>query len=147
MYIANYVAISYANVYFLNFSFLKTSKNVTSFIRTFNKSDLIEIVGGAPKDSISYGKIEKTTFINGILFTSRGTLHAGLELGHNQSLTSPNDTFSSSFNFGKAFEVNGAYVLEKIYCKQRNKRSVIFTDLTSSNVQKGSLNAVIDLSK
>ena len=107
----------------------------------------MEIVGGAPKDSISYGKIEKTTFINDILFISRGTLHASLELGHNQSSTSPNDTFSSSFDFGKAFEVNGAYVLEKVYCKQRNKRSVIFTDLSSSHVQKGSLNAVIDLSK
>ena len=98
-------------------------------------------------NSINYTKVEKTTFINNILFTSRGTLHARLEFGHNKNSTSPNDTFSSSFDFGKAFEVNGAYVLEKVYCNQRNRRSVIFTDLTSSNIRKGSLKAIIDLSK
>ena len=126
---------------------MDTSNNVTSFIRTFNTSDLIDIVGGAPMNFINYSKVEKTTFINNHLSTSHGTLHAKLEFGHNKSSTSPNDTFSSSFDFGRAFEVNGAYVLEKVYCKHRNKRSVIFTDLTSSNIQKGSLKAIVDLSK
>ena len=36
-------------------------------------------------------------------------------------------------------------MLERIYCKQQNKQSLIFADLASSETQKGSIKATIDL--
>ena len=36
-------------------------------------------------------------------------------------------------------------LLERVYCKQKSKQSLVFADLASSNVQKGSLKATINL--
>ena len=57
------------------------------------------------------------------------------------------DTFNPNLDFSDEFQANGTYVLERVYCKQRNKRSLVFGDLASPNVQKGFLAAYIDLSK
>ena len=126
-------------------SFAKTSSNVISFIRTFKTSDLIEVNGGAPKDSLDYTKTEKSTFINKILYRSFGMLKARVNFGNEQSSGSSSDTFNPNFKFGDEFQANGTYMLERVYCKKRNKRSLIFVDLSSSNVQKGSLKATVKL--
>lgn len=110
----------------------------------------MDIVGGASKDSLNYNKTEKSVFINNILYKSQGMLKArlGSKLGFGDGQTSKslNDTSNLNFNFGKGFEANGSYILERIYCKQKSKRSLIFADLASTNIQKGSIKATIDLS-
>jgi len=69
-----------------------------------------------------------------------------INFGHDQSSeTSADGTFNPNFDFSKEFEVNGTYDIEKIYCKQRSKRTITFADLTESNVQKGTIRAVTDL--
>ena len=122
---------------------MKTSGNVTSFTRTINSSDLIEVTGGASKDFLNYAKTEKSTFINKILYRSHGMLKAGVELGHHHNLSS--DANNTNFDFGKEFEANGTYELERVYCKHRSKRSLVFVNLDASNIQKGSLTGNIDL--
>ena len=126
-------------------SFAKTSNNVVSFTRTFETSDLIEVAGGAPKDSLNYTKTEKSTFINGILYRSHGTVRIRVDFGHDQNSEPASDTFNPNINFSEEFQANGTYTLEKVYCKQKQKRSLTFVDLASSAVQKGSLKATIDL--
>ena len=72
-------------------------------------------------------------------------LRARVEFGHDQNSEPASDTFNPNFDFGDEFEANGTYVLKRVYCKRRNKRSLIFADLASSNIQKRSLKAIIDL--
>ena len=72
-------------------------------------------------------------------------LESRIEFGHDQNSEPSSNTFNPKFDFGKEFEANGTYVLERIHCKQRSKRSLLFADLASSNIQKGSLKAIIDL--
>ena len=80
------------------------------------------------------------------MYKSRGTLKSRIEFGREQNYKPSSNKFNPQFDFGKEFEANGTYVLERVYCKQRNKRSLIFTDLASShNIQKGSIKAVINL--
>ena len=126
------------------YSFAKTSSNVISFTRTIETGDLIEVTGGVPKDSLNYTKTEKSIFINKILYRSFGTLRARVDFGHEHSEPA-SDTFNPNFNFTDEFQANGTYVLERVYCKNRNKRSLIFVNLASSDVQKGSLTANVDL--
>ena len=69
-------------------------------------------------------------------------LKSSVEMGHDKNSASSSDT---KFKFGKEFEANGTYVLERAYCKQKNKRSLLFADLASPNIQKGSVKAIINL--
>ena len=117
-----------------------------SFTRIIKTNDLIEVTGGAPKDSLNYAKTEKSTFINKILYRSQGKLRTKVDFGHEQNSEPAGDTFNPNFDFGDEFQANGSYILERVYCKQRNKRSLVFVDLASTNVQKGSLKATIDSS-
>ena len=107
----------------------------------------MEVSGGTPKDSLIYAKTEKSIFINNILYRSSGTLKTRVDFGADQNSEAASDTFSPNFDFSDEFQANGSYILEKIYCKQRAKRNLIFVDLASSNVQKGSLEATIDSGK
>ena len=125
--------------------FSKTSSNVISFTRTINTSDLIDVTGGASKDLLNYTKTEKSTFINKILYISHGMLKARVELGHHYNSTSSGDTNNTNFEFGKEFEANGTYELERVYCKRKSKRSLVFVNLDASNIQKGSLTGIIDI--
>ena len=127
-------------------SFAKTSNNVISFTRTIKTGDLIEVAGGAPKDSLNYAKTEKSTFINKVLYRSQGRLRTQVDFGHEQDSEPASDTFNPDFDFSDEFQANGSYILERVSCKHRNKRSIHFVDLASSNVQKGSLKATIDSS-
>lgn len=79
------------------------------------------------------------------MYRSYGMLRARVEFGHDQNSESASDTFNPDFDFGDEFEANGTYVLKKFYCKQRSKRNLIFIDLTSSNIQKRSLKATVNL--
>jgi len=72
-------------------------------------------------------------------------LRARVEFGHDQNSEPASDTFNPDFDFSDEFEANGTYVLERVYCKQRSKRSLIFIDLASPNIKKRSLKAIIDL--
>ena len=128
-------------------SYAKTSSKVVSFTRSFEESDLIEIAGGASKDSLVYAKTEKSTFINRILYRSRGMLRVKVDFGDDQNPEPASDTFNPNFDFSDEFQANGTYILERVYCKQRSRRSLVFVDLASPNVQKGLLAATINLSK
>ena len=139
------IKLLFLNLITFFFSFLKTSSNVISFTRAFETSDLIEVTGGAPKGSLSYTKTEKSTFINRVLYKSRGMLKSRIELGRNQTSEPSSNTSNPNLDFGKEFEANGTYVLEKVYCKQKSKRSLAFANLESSNIKKGFLKATIDL--
>ena len=105
----------------------------------------IEVTGGLSKDLLDYIKIEKSTFINKILHKSQGTLRIKVVFGNDQNSEPASDTYNPHFDFGDEFQANGTYVLENAYCKQRTKRNLVFADLIDSNIQKGSLKAVIDL--
>ena len=74
-------------------------------------------------------------------------LRVKVDFGDNQNPEPASDTFNPNFDFSDEFQANGTYILERVYCKQRNKRSLVFRDLTSPNVQKGFLSATINLSK
>lgn len=74
-------------------------------------------------------------------------LKARVELGHhlNSASSSNTSTNNTNFDFGKEFEANGTYELERVYCKRKSKRSLVFINLDASNIQKGSLTGFIDL--
>ena len=74
-------------------------------------------------------------------------LRVKVDFGDNQNPEPASDTFNPNFDFSDEFQTNGTYILERVYCKQRNKRSLVFRDLASPNVQKGFLSATINLSK
>ena len=132
------------------YSFNKTSrKDVIIFSREVLTDDLIEMANGADKDSLVYTKYEESVFINKILERSRGTLKLKLEFGGNQNESDLPDndenTIDKINDFGKEFSSNGSYLIEKVYCKQRAKRNMIFTDLKSSSIEKATLLATLDL--
>ena len=79
------------------------------------------------------------------MYRSRGIVRVSVDFGRDQYSEPASDTFNPNFNFGDEFQANGTYVLERVYCKQRRKRSLIFVDLASSDVQKGSLKATTNL--
>ena len=108
-------------------------------------ADLVKVTGGTPKDSLKYKKMEKSTFVNKILYKSIGMLKTRIDFGHDHNSQPASDTFNPNLDFGDELEANGSYILEKVYCTQRNKRSLAFVDLTSSNIRKGSLMATITL--
>ena len=123
------------------YSYAKTSNKVVSFTRHFKEDDLFEVTGDmSTKDLVVYTKTEKSTFINKILYKSRGTLRTKVFFESDQN----SETFNPEFDFSDRFQANGTYTLEKVYCKQRRKRSFAFANLASSKFQKGSLKATIN---
>ena len=121
-----------------------------SFTRSIKSKDLLDISGGAPKDSLDYMKQETSTFVNKVLYSSRGTLRVKVDFGHNVSSDHEppaSDTFNPNFHFDKEFEANGTYVLTRRYCKQRQRRSFIFVDLKSDDIQKGTVKAIMNMGK
>ena len=127
--------------------YLKTSNRVISFTRKIKTKDLIDVSGDVPKNSLDYSKQEKFTFINKVLYSSCGMLRARVDYGNKSSESPASDAFNPNFHFDKEFEVNGTYILTRRYCRQRQRRSFIFTDLTSYNIQKGTLKANINVGK
>ena len=86
---------------------------------------MIDIGGGAPADSLEYTKEENSTFIDQVLQRSQGAMRVKIDFGHDQNSETPDDgTLNQSFDFGKEFEVNGTYTIEKMYCMQRSKRTI-----------------------
>ena len=71
-------------------------------------------------------------------------LKTRVDFGSQNNSEPASNAFNPNLDFGDEFQANGTYALERAYCKQRNKRSVVFVDLASVNVQKGSLKATID---
>ena len=121
---------------------------MVSFTRSITSKDLIEISGSVPDNSVDYTKQEKSTFINKILYSSRGMLKARIDYGQKQDSESPDsDTFNSRFHFDKEIETNGTYMLTRKYCKQRKRRNFIFADLGSSDIQKDTLKALMNMGK
>ena len=121
---------------------------MVSFTRSIKAKDLIDISGNVPHNSLDYTKQEKSTFINKVLYSSRGILRARVDYGQKKNPEqAASDTFNPNFHFDKEFEVNGTYVLTRKYGKQRQKRNFIFVDLRSHNVKKGMLKASINVGK
>lgn len=102
-----------------------------------------------PHNSTVFYKHEESIFENRILESSHGVMRVKVDFGEpNISLSKndENDTFyDGTIDFGEQFQSNGTYSIEKMYCKQRTRRSAIFADLAALNVEKGNLLAVIDL--
>ena len=122
------------------------------FPRDVLTNDLIHMANKADKDSLSYNKHEESVYINKILERSHGTLRLKLDFAHdskqNESYLHDDDDESiinNNTDFGKEFGSNGSYMIQKVYCKQRTKRSVVFADLKSPSVDKTTLLATIDL--
>ena len=122
------------------------------FSRDILTNDLIHMANGADKDSLSYTKHEESVYVNKILERSHGTLKLKLDFTHdgnqNESyLPDDNDDendIDKTTDFGKEFASNGSFMIQKVYCKQRTKRSVIFADLKSPDIEKATLLATID---
>ena len=139
----------YIYIYIFVRRYLKTSGKVVSFTRTIKAEDLIDISGNVPDNSLDYIKYEKSTFVNKIPYSSSGILTVRVDYGQDKDSTTESpasDTFNPNFHFDKEIEVNGTYVLKRRYCKQRQRRSFIFTDLASNNIHKGTLKAITDAS-
>jgi len=116
------------------------------FTRSIKSADLIDISGGAPRNSLDYIKLEKSTFIDKVLYKSSGVLKARVDFGHGKSAEpSSSKTFNPNIDFGEEFQANGTYEITKMYCSRRHKRSFSFADLSNPNVHKGNIKAVIDL--
>lgn len=119
------------------------------FSRDVLTNDLIEMANGADKDSLVYTKHEESIFVAKILQRSRGILKLKLNFGSNQNESnlphSAKDTIDKNIDFSKKFETNGSYLIQKVFCKQRAKRNMIFADLKAPNVKKASLLVTIDL--
>ena len=121
---------------------------MVSFTRSITTKDLKEISGDVPCNSLDYTKQEKSTFVNKVLYSSRGFLTARVDYGKKKNSESQaSDTLNSNFHFDKEIETNGTYVLERKYCTQRKRRSFIFADLTSFDIQKDTLKAVMTMGK
>lgn len=116
-----------------------------SFTRSIKAKDLIHISGNVPDNSLDYVKLEKSTFVNKVLYHSHGTLQARVDYGQNKSSSHELPDSDTTFHFDKEFEANGTYLIVKKYCKQRQRRSFIFADVTSPNVQKGTLKAIVNI--
>ena len=126
----------------------KTSSKVVSFTRSITAKDLIDVSGNVPNNSLDYTKQEESTFVNKVLYSSHGVLKARVDYSKKTSSEPPaSDTFNPNFHFDKEFDVNGTYTLRRKYCKQRQRRSFIFADLTSYKVQKGTLKAIMNEGK
>ena len=121
---------------------------MVSFTRSITSKDLIEISGSVPDNSLDYTKQEKSTFVNKVLYSSQGFLKVTVDLGKKKdSEPLASDTFDSNFHFDKEIETNGTYLLIRKYCKQRKRRNLIFADLTSTNIQKDTLKAMMNMGK
>jgi len=104
------------------------------------------MAGSPPDSSLVLSKHEVSVFVNKILKMSRGIMRVRIDFGK-ANLSMANDTFSDSvMSFGREFQSNGTYLIEKAYCKRKSKRNLIFEDLAASNVEKGDLLAIIDFS-
>ena len=114
------------------------------FSRNIGTKDLIQMAGGAPADSSGYIKHEKSTFVDKILQKSHGKMKIKLDFGDLQDDDSSNDDVDKSFDFGKEFESNGTYLIQKAHCKQRARRSATFPNLNTPSVNKATLLATID---
>lgn len=121
------------------------------FHRDVTRDDLIQMANEADKDSIAYVKHEESVFVNKILQRSRGTLKLKLDFGGDQDTidvsSDEENIINKNIDFGKDFGANGSYLIQKAYCKQRTKRTVIFADLQASDVVKATLLAAIDSSQ
>ena len=121
---------------------------MVSFTRSITTKDLIEISGDVPDNSLNYMKQEKSTFVNKVLYSSRGFLTARVDYGKKKDSEPPaSDTFDSNFQFDKEIETNGTYMLTRKYCKQRQRRNFIFADLTSFDIQKDTIKAMMNMGK
>ena len=119
------------------------------FSRDVLTNDLIKMANGDAKDSLVYTKYEESVFVAKILQRSRGTLKLKLNFDDNQNepdlSNRAENIVDKNIDFGKEFETNGTYLIQKVYCKQRTKRNMIFIDLKGPNVKKATLLATIDL--
>ena len=108
-------------------------------------SDLLQMAGGDVEDShsIIFIKHEESVFINKLLQRSRGILKIKLDFSDDHD-NEDDSTEDKTFDFGKEFESNGSYLIQKLYCKQRARRNVVFVDLKAPNVEKATLLATID---
>ena len=121
---------------------------MVSFTRSITSEDLIEISGNIPDNSLDYTKQEKSTFVNKVLYSSQGFLKVRVDYGKKKDSETPtSDTFDSNFHFDKEIETNGTYTLIRKYCKQRKRRNLIFADLTSADIQKDTLKAMMNMGK
>lgn len=126
--------------------FDKTSKGVTKFSRDVEAHDLIQMpYDETSGNSLGYSKHEESVFVKKRLHKSRGKMSIKLDFGDLEDDDDSNNDIDKDFDFGKEFQSNGSYLIQKAYCKRRTRRNVIFSDLEASSVNKATLLATIDL--
>jgi len=107
------------------------------------------MVGEVPQNAIYYDKVEESLFVGLILQESNGTLKVKIKLGSNEESGKDYDdsTYDNTIDFSNEYQSNATYSMKRIYCQNKSKRDVTFTDLSASDVEKGNLLAVIDASQ
>ena len=128
-------------------SFLKNTDDITHFTRKVTTSDLIKMSNGMPQDAIAYIKTEESMFTGLILQRSNGSVEIRMDFGVDDELVedvSEDDSHDKTISFSEEFQSRGTYSIEKAYCQQRSKRDAVFADLTASDLEKGSLLALIN---
>ena len=151
IYVCSYISVCVLKLKYVHiqniscFSFDKASKGTVMFSRDIEAEDLIQMPDGASGESSGYVKHEQSVFVDKILQKSQGKMKIKLDFGDLQDDDLSNDDdVDTSFDFGKEFESNGTYLIEKAYCKKRDRRSAIFSDLSAPSITKATLLATID---
>ena len=114
------------------------------FSRDIEAKDLILMAGGASGDSSGYVKHEESIFVDKILQKSEGKMKIKLDFGDLHNDDPPNGDVDKSFDFAKEFESNGTYLMQKVSCKRRARRSAIFPHLNTPSITKATLLATVD---
>jgi len=107
------------------------------------------MVGEVPQSAIVYEKVEESVFVGQILQESNGRMKVKIKFGSDEEAGKDNDdsTYDNTVNFSNEYQSNATYSMKRVYCKNKNKRDVTFSDLSASDVEKGSLLAVINAGK
>ena len=137
-----------SNYYYNYFSnSFDTESNGIKFTRTVRTSDLITMVGEVPQNALVYDKVEESAFVGLILQESHGKLEVRINFGNGEESDEDNNdsTYDNTMDFSKQFQSNATYSMKRAYCQSKSKRGAIFTDLSASDVERGSLLAVIDV--
>jgi len=127
-------------------SFDKESGDL-KFTREVRTDDLIKMANDAPQNALVFDKVEESTFAGTILKESHGTMRIRIDFGSDhkgKNHSGNSDTFNKNIDFSNQFQSNGTYSIKKISCQRRSKRDAVFSDLTTSHIEQGSILAVIN---
>jgi len=129
--------------------FDKDESGGIKFIRTVGTSDLITMVGEVPQSAIVYEKVEESVFVGWILQESNGRMKVKIKFGSDEETGKDNDdnTYDNTVDFSNEYQFNATYPMKRVYCKNKSKRDIIFSDVSAPDVEKGNLINAINAGK